>query len=574
MESIVRERLDADFFFLAREKGEELFPSSLAPLLRYYESVLAPVEQRLAASSYQTTNVKEVKLSEPFDGSAPFPCGPLFLQVVYVENIGLPREERHREVLRSRGGVAAAPTVTSREHPAADGGDEDAGAVVDATLQACEAVGEHQRGGPSRGGGAHRCLKLLLTDGHRCLWGIERRSAGPPLLPGGVVIGGKLMIRIGDSRTPHTVAPAELLQHGVLRLEGRYTESLGGGVEGLQVYWEEVARSYLAQRTGRPSRRLEADTAAPPEDRVVMTRENVGRAAPMNEPSSSPPVATAVIAIEDEVETGLAQWMREMKHFPWGMVGQGSAAPPEPPPRCFFTRAFICDVQSDLHFEPGGGGEGCGYALEVRLADASVSGESPPEEGGGWDLQGGTLVATLGNEVLQDMLGGVPAGAFEALSVLLDRIEAFNAATLAGGEPIEVLAETVMAEQGAFLSQFSAFLGNLFPPCPTLQGGLSLDLVRGFYRDQAVRVRGWLEAAIQRLGELLEGLGTRWFGITYEPPPFLVCGGPSLTMRSNPNTYSVKSRALEESRAPRSGPEGEALVELGKVRVTEIRALT
>lgn len=245
--------------------------------------------------------------------------GTLYLQVLWVEDVSQRRVDHFRYLVQK--GAASRPgggsSTTASQDPDHEEEDEEGGSgngggggvdVVDSTLQACEALqcddpssaaAMRWRGGRDRKGYAakHRCLKLLLTDGYDCIWGVERNGwiggggggvaslppvPPPPLFPMGVALGSKICVRVPSSSTagpqqgrsasfstlPTSTTSSRdggggvegeeevqvpVLQHGVLRLSGTNTRVLGGSVPSLQWHWEAIARAYLRERSGRPN---------------------------------------------------------------------------------------------------------------------------------------------------------------------------------------------------------------------------------------------------------------------------------------------------------------------------------
>lgn len=420
-ESFVLAHLHEDFFTLA-----ETFPSQFPGWIRILQSV--PKENVFSETGARSTPLGDVKCSGAEELGLP---PSLYFQVVHVANVGQNRETQSHMMI---GGSVGSLSRNG------DGGEEmdQERSAVDATLQECEEVNATWHGVGNGGGRSYngaqkpqqRCLKLLLTDGRDLLWAVERSSPlfpsssslptgrHPGLFPSGVPIGGKIRVDLacGDPL-------ARLLHRGVLRLEGRYTTLLGGGVAGLQSYWETEAREYLRRRSGRPAGLEEAPS--PPTSIFTVAREpgaeevlTAGGPIPQGSaplpsahttdppPSSSSPSSSSFLAAPTphspapvplsppesssvvDTSTSLTAWMLEVwealipvsglpPHTATHRMAQGSRA--VPPARCR-VRAVVTDVLSDLHFtaeSPVRDARGTesstsalSYALMVRLGDA------------------------------------------------------------------------------------------------------------------------------------------------------------------------------------------------------------
>lgn len=486
----------------------------------------------------------------------------LLLQVQHAVDISENTEDRHRRTLLqpSSSSLLSSSNSTTRAWRGDDddGGDDPSSgnttalqSNADRTLEECEAIHENaesRRHGRRGGGGLHRCLKLLLTDGFSFVWGLERSrplspqrggSAFSPLLPGGVVLGSILKISLteGGSAVSHEDGgslhhtTAGMLQRGVLRLSGSNTSVLPGtsvrGIPELYLYVEEEAKRYLRLKTGRPGgdddESDDEGTAAtvaaaapfpsppshlaPPSSTVVSPPVQPPPATlpslptPAPEPPLPPLPPAGVVAHPPTVV--MTAWLLSIEDH-----HQQHPSPEAPPPSLtVVTSAVVMDVTSDLHLMEGDGdGESkLEYDLRVLLVDprhpsAGAGGHTPSSSTASapgssqqqycWDVERGTAEVSLSNRILQRMIG-VPASAFQVVSSLL-------------GDNHHTSAPPSLATLLSLAERYA----SLVP----LASSTSAEVLQE-------RAQEWLEAAIQRVGKALEQIGEARFTLTYGAAP-------------------------------------------------------
>eukprot|EP00796_Vickermania_ingenoplastis_P008914 gene8914-6250_t len=279
-----------------------------------------------------------------------------------------------------------------------------------------------------------------------------------------------------------------------------------------------------------------------------------------------------------DVQSGASSSSRSPSHTRLRRPSPSMAAPADPargaaPSLCFRARGFICDVLSDLalnhpseqpHDARPPENKHVQYSLHVLLADpdahtadtptmADISSleslsatYSPPETPQAnswrsllpkdWDIAGGVIPVDLGNQLLEELLDGIPAPAFQSASGLLPHLVKVVEALQEQQHDLQADAAVwdalneLMMQQGMAVNAFPAHLGSLFPAVPDhflISGSTETAAqereraaeMRRFFEAQAHHLEVWVEKAITELGSRLETFGLQEFTLLWAPIP-------------------------------------------------------